>query len=327
MFKRSIGLFVLSLLIASPALGQSGVAVSLRNGTTDPAKCQPRSTNVFINRTSSAVLKVCTATDTWTGLASLAGGAFTGPVLLPDGTAAAPSLGFSSDSDGTGTGLFRSAANSIGFATNGVERMIINASGSLVPLIDNTYDLGNGSVDFRDANFARNLSAEGSINASAGNLQLSGQRFQHFVLTIANNAGTIQHKIESWVGDAATGNLNSQIVGASATYANTPTLGAGTDFTAGGGIISNSFFVLNNAAQTDGDTAGVCTVVSYTGGGALVVPVVHWRETNTNVNGVTQRRIGLSFGNSSNAGGAWNINTTNLPSGTAVIVQCFGLIK
>lgn len=40
--------------------------------------------------------------------------------LLPAGTAGAPAAQFSSDNDGTGTGIYRVAANVIGLATNGV---------------------------------------------------------------------------------------------------------------------------------------------------------------------------------------------------------------
>lgn len=42
-----------------------------------------------------------------------------GALLLPDGTAGAPSVGWTSDADGTGTGLYRPSVNRIGFAING----------------------------------------------------------------------------------------------------------------------------------------------------------------------------------------------------------------
>ncbi len=45
------------------------------------------------------------------------------PVWLPDGTAAAPTLAFSSE---TTTGLYQSSANTLGFATSGVERATLN---------------------------------------------------------------------------------------------------------------------------------------------------------------------------------------------------------
>lgn len=51
---------------------------------------------------------------------------FTGQARLANGTAGAPSLTFSSD---TNTGLYRHAADQIGFATNGVQRMVLGTAG------------------------------------------------------------------------------------------------------------------------------------------------------------------------------------------------------
>jgi hypothetical protein len=60
-------------------------------------------------------------------------------------------------------GVFLSAANSIGFATNSVERWVINSSGSLVPLTNNTYDIGNGASNPRDVSVGRHLSVSGNV--------------------------------------------------------------------------------------------------------------------------------------------------------------------
>lgn len=133
MKKLLVTVVPIALLLLAPAgltLAQQGVAVSIRNGPTDPGLCRPSSLNVFINTTSNA-LKLCTATDTWTPILSSGGGTFTGPVLLPDGTAAAPSAAFSSDADGSGTGIFRSAANSFSIATNGTSWLTIDSAGVL----------------------------------------------------------------------------------------------------------------------------------------------------------------------------------------------------
>lgn len=43
-------------------------AYTIRSGTTDPTSCQPRSRNVFINRASTPVLKICTAANVWSAL-------------------------------------------------------------------------------------------------------------------------------------------------------------------------------------------------------------------------------------------------------------------
>ena len=95
-----------------------------------------------------------------------------GTFLAADGTAAAPSYSFASTGNGD-NGMFLSAANALGFATAGVERWTINASGSLVPIADSAYDIGNGTVDPRDINAARNLII-GGTSALTGNVGLSG---------------------------------------------------------------------------------------------------------------------------------------------------------
>lgn len=57
------------------------------------------------------------------------GGATTGPILNSDGTAAAPSYSFSAD---TNTGIYRDAADVLGFSTGGVARITIDSGGKVV---------------------------------------------------------------------------------------------------------------------------------------------------------------------------------------------------
>ena len=127
--------------------------------STLPATCSPtRAAEALVYKyTATAGLYRCSATNTWTvvGGTSFTGGAVTTPITFADGTAGAPSMAFTSDADGTGTGIFRSAANSIGFSTNGTERWVINASGAFNPIVNNTYDIGNGTVNPRDVYIAR----------------------------------------------------------------------------------------------------------------------------------------------------------------------------
>lgn len=162
---------VLLLTLAAPAFGQSGVAVSLRSGASDPGACTESGLNVFLNRTTNLV-KYCDA-GSWVSLATSVAPSFTGQVNFADGTAAEPSWGWTSDDDGSGTGMFRGCANCLSFVTNGVERWIINSSGSFVPIADNTYDIGNGTVDPRDINAARNLII-GGTSALTGNVGVGG---------------------------------------------------------------------------------------------------------------------------------------------------------
>ena len=62
-----------------------------------------------------------------------------GTMLMEDGTAAAPGLAFASDLD---TGFFRPAANQLGIATNGVERVEFGTS-------EVVFNDGGANVDFR----------------------------------------------------------------------------------------------------------------------------------------------------------------------------------
>ena len=68
----------------------------------------------------------------------------TGPLLLPDGTAGAPSLAFLSDADGTGTGFHRVSANIIGVSVNGNLRHVFDDT-SIRSGLDNARNLGLAS--------------------------------------------------------------------------------------------------------------------------------------------------------------------------------------
>jgi len=50
-------------------------------------------------------------------------------LLVSAGTAAAPSIAFSADADGSGTGIYRHGANAIGFSINGVTKVYLLSSG------------------------------------------------------------------------------------------------------------------------------------------------------------------------------------------------------
>lgn len=66
-----------------------------------------------------------------TGTQSFAGDkTFTGQINLQNGTAAEPAIGFASDDDTSGTGIYRVGANSLGFSTNGVAIGLYDSGGS-----------------------------------------------------------------------------------------------------------------------------------------------------------------------------------------------------
>lgn len=85
------------------------------------------------------------------------------PILFPDGTAGAPSSAFASDADGTGTGLFRQAANSIGYSLNGGEVFRMSTSGMFV--LSDLIGFRAGAAG--DAWFARRSAATPAVNIGA----------------------------------------------------------------------------------------------------------------------------------------------------------------
>lgn len=90
---------------------------------------------------------------TWSGSAFLP----ETPVNVTDGDVTIPGLAFASDADGTGTGFYRTAANSIGITTNGVLRQTINTAAitSTIPVVApaglitaNGIGIGAGNTGF-----------------------------------------------------------------------------------------------------------------------------------------------------------------------------------
>lgn len=87
LLARIVLLAIALLVVALPVLAQFNFpALTIHNGTADPANCQPHSRNVFINRASTPVLKICSTADTWVDLMTSAGGTFTGPIVLSGST-------------------------------------------------------------------------------------------------------------------------------------------------------------------------------------------------------------------------------------------------
>jgi hypothetical protein len=62
------------------------------------------------------------------GGTTFTGGAVTTPITFPAGTVTAPSIAWTADADGTGTGLYRAAADTVSITTNGSESLRVTAS-------------------------------------------------------------------------------------------------------------------------------------------------------------------------------------------------------
>jgi hypothetical protein len=92
------------------------------------------------NAANNAWITVGTLGSANLGLLSLAGGTLTGALLLDDsGTVSAPALAFDGD---TNTGIWRSAADTLNVATNGVERVEFGTT-------EVVFNDGGGDFDFR----------------------------------------------------------------------------------------------------------------------------------------------------------------------------------
>jgi hypothetical protein len=100
------------------------------------------------NAANNAWITIGTLADANLGLLSLAGGTLTGALLLDDsGTVSAPALAFDGD---TNTGIWRSAADTLNVATNGVENLEFGTT-------EVVFNDGGADIDFR---------VEGDTNAN-----------------------------------------------------------------------------------------------------------------------------------------------------------------
>jgi hypothetical protein len=94
-------------------------------------------TSLYVKQAASGANTGWTAIDLESYLEVSGGNAMTGALKLADGTASAPSLTFGSN---TGTGLFRPAANVLGFAANGVEQARLTDNGRFQAGIFTTFN-------------------------------------------------------------------------------------------------------------------------------------------------------------------------------------------
>lgn len=185
------------LLPAIPAQSQT-LVVPIRWLATLPVTCVPTARNNALVYKVGFGMYRCSATDTWTLLTS--DGAFPSAVLGANGSASAPSYSFSSD---TNTGVYRSAADTLGFATAGTGWWILNSAGSLVGR-DTAYtnatngwnpatqvsniQLGDSSTVFTEGKSVYGFFADVQRGqAGAGNHQTSGIRAR---ANIARSSGS-----------------------------------------------------------------------------------------------------------------------------------------
>lgn len=184
-----------------------------------------------------------------------------------------------------------------------------------------TYYLAASSYTAADV-LAKLLTVDG---AGSGLLQDNTA----FALRIYNNAGTLQHSIGAYNAPATASSWAGKISGASPSYTTTPTgTDASTAMSAGGKIsaTNTNSFILNTAQQTkvlvflDCVLAPTATVTS-----AMRCNVI---LQSRDVNGVTLIRPEIAVWN--NTGGttwaAWALDTTNIPAGATLQINCKGYL-
>jgi hypothetical protein len=140
---------------------------------------------------------------------------------------------------------------------------------------------------------------------------------------LQNNAGTIRHVFLNDISVVPNkGAYFDRIIGArpDSNYVNTPTVSASVDFVGGGGIVSGALdhFYFNTEEQNHASMIEMSMLEFYSGNVVRPRPMLSF--VSRNVNGITRRRLDIQFMNDL-SGAAWNINTTNLPSGQVLSVR------
>lgn len=206
------------------------------------------------------------------------GAVFTNAVSFPDGTANAPAITNTGD---TNCGLFFSAADTIAYTAGGTAQVTF-ADGLIAPVTTNDVDLGTGSLQFKDAFF------DGTVEADA--------------FTV--NGVSLSETIADTVGAMVSNNTET---GITVTYEDSDNT---LDFVVGTVAASNEVTVTaNNTADetvyltfVDGATgsqgietdtglsynpsSGLATLTGFGGTGAIKVPIGSTGQRPSNAAGL-----------------------------------------
>ena len=148
------------------------------------------------NAANNAWITIGTLADANLGLLSLAGGTLTGALLLDDsGTVSAPALAFDGDAN---TGIWRSAADTLNVATNGVENLEFGTS-------EVVFNDGGADIDFRvEGDTKANLFV---VDAGTDSISIDGD------VTIANQNDLRfgDSDNSNWVALQAPGTVSSNV--------------------------------------------------------------------------------------------------------------------
>jgi hypothetical protein len=181
------------------------------------------------------------------------------------------------------------------------------------------------------------ISGNNCINNTLGTVQafgattivrddIGGYIDQAFVLSITNNAGTLQHSYFAQAGNLVLGNYSSRIPNGTATGTATPTGADATTPMANGGKIGSASindFWCDTAVQNVAQADLMATIVyNDTGNACFVRPEI----VSININGVTQNRLMFNF-TIPLTGAAFALTVGNIPAGKTLQIQFQGRLN
>jgi len=185
------------------------------------------------------------------------------------------------------------------------------ALASLLQAANNLSELTNAATARSNLGL---LTTEVAYRLASSTL-FNGKHFGAFMLVFRNNAGTLEHKVLSPVG-YSTPYYDDSFDNFSATFAATPTVGAGVDFVNGVGISSDdSIVVFDQIGDAVGDDIIIGKVIGSTDCLSSGQLIVHGRTLTSDVNGTTKNRAALQLFAHAGDGTKFSVNTTNIAVG------------
>jgi len=170
----------------SPEKGQVWVDTSLEAAATPVLMMKVYTGTVW---RTLGTLDLTSGLYTTAGGLPLTGGTVTGPILFPSGTAAAPSISFSGD---TNNGIYRVAADQIGFTTAGVQRVLLTGT---------SFDILTANARIAGANAVLNLDRAGSAGSSILSFQVGTSMRWNWTVTGAESTGNAGSSLFLGFGD------------------------------------------------------------------------------------------------------------------------------
>ncbi len=241
---------------------------TLNSGGTDPSN--PEAFMLYVDTADNNNLKIRNSANngyttigpvntTNLGLLPLSGGTLTGQLLGDNGSGVgSPTYAFGNDTD---TGMFRSASNSLGFSTAGVERAVINSHGITLR--------ARGDVRFGDSNSSHYVALQSPTTVTTNlTLTLPATDGSNGDVLKTDGNGNLSFTTLSTAGTALTGNtLASNITASSLT-----SVGTLSSLTVSGSIsgsiassnVSGELFTLFGTGIDRGDSVSSFTTITAT---------------------------------------------------------------